>query len=57
MVKSKAERGRFSSRKKMDVVLRLMRQAGLLAPSLAPCVVGPRVHHDGTITTERPNQM
>jgi len=37
-------------------VLRLMRQAGLLAPTRAPLVVGPRVH-DGTITTERPNQM
>ncbi|MBK8276251.1 MAG: DDE-type integrase/transposase/recombinase [Nitrospira sp.] len=37
-------------------VLRLMRQADLLAPSRAPRVVGPRVH-DGTITTERPNQM
>jgi len=37
-------------------VLRLLRQAGLLAPSRAPRVVGPRVH-DGTITTERPNQM
>jgi len=37
-------------------VLRLMRQAGLLAPTRAPRVVGPRVH-DGTITTERPNQM
>jgi transposase InsO family protein len=37
-------------------VLRLMRQTGLLAPSRAPRVVGPRVH-DGTITTERPNQM
>jgi transposase InsO family protein len=37
-------------------VLRLMRQAGLLAPSRVPRVVGPRVH-DGTITTERPNQM
>ncbi|MGE3978883.1 MAG: IS3 family transposase [Nitrospira sp.] len=37
-------------------VLRLMRQAGLLAPSRAPCVVGARAH-DGTITTERPNQM
>ena len=37
-------------------VLRLMRQAGLLAPSRAPRIVGPRVH-DGTITTERPNQM
>ena len=37
-------------------VLRLMRQAGLLAPSRTPRVVGPRVH-DGTITTERPNQM
>lgn len=37
-------------------VLRLMRQANLLAPSRVPRVVGPRVH-DGTITTERPNQM
>jgi len=37
-------------------VLRLMRQAGLLAPSRAPRAVGPRVH-DGTITTECPNQM
>jgi putative transposase len=37
-------------------VLRLMRQAGLFAPSRTPRVVGPRVH-DGTITTERPNQM
>ena len=37
-------------------VLRLMRQAHLLAPSRVPRVVGPRVH-DGTITTERPNQM
>lgn len=37
-------------------VLRLMRQAHLLAPSRASRVVGPRVH-DGTITTERPNQM
>lgn len=37
-------------------VLRLMRQAGLLAPSRAQRVLGPR-SHDGTITTERPNQM
>jgi transposase InsO family protein len=37
-------------------VLRLMRQAGLLAPSRAQRVLGPRAH-DGTITTERPNQM
>ncbi len=37
-------------------VLRLMRQADLLTPSRALRVVGPRVH-DGTITTERPNQM
>ena len=37
-------------------VLRLMRKADLLAPSRVPRVVGPRVH-DGTITTERPNQM
>ena len=37
-------------------VLRLMRQANLLAPSRVPRVMGPRVH-DGTITTERPNQM
>lgn len=37
-------------------VLRLMRQAGLLAPSRAQRVLGPRAH-DGTITTTRPNQM
>lgn len=37
-------------------VLRLMRQAHLLAPSRTQRVRGPR-HHDGTITTERPNQM
>lgn len=37
-------------------VLRLMRQANLLAPSRAQRVLGPR-HHDGTITTARPNQM
>jgi len=37
-------------------VLRLMRQASLLAPSRVPRRVGPRVH-DGTITTARPNQM
>jgi transposase InsO family protein len=37
-------------------VLRLMRQAHLLAPTRVSRVVGPRVH-DGTITTERPNQM
>lgn len=37
-------------------VLRLMRQAGPLAPSRAWRVFGPQVH-DGTITTERPNQM
>lgn len=37
-------------------VLGLMRQADLLAPNRAPRVSWPRVH-DGTITTERPNQM
>jgi putative transposase len=37
-------------------VLRLLRQADLLAPSRVPRVVGPRVH-EGTITTERPNQL
>jgi transposase InsO family protein len=37
-------------------VLRLMRQAGLLAPSRTQRVLGPRAH-DGRITTERPNQM
>ncbi len=37
-------------------VLRLMRQAGLLAPSRALRVLGPRAH-DGTLTTERPNQL
>lgn len=48
----RAQRIRTSKRR----VLRLMRQAGLLAPTRAPRVVGPRVH-DGTIITERPNQM
>lgn len=37
-------------------VLRLMRQAGLLAPNRAQRVLGPQAH-DGTITTDRPNQM
>lgn len=37
-------------------VLRLMRQAGLLAPSRTLRVLGPQAH-DGTITTARPNQM
>lgn len=37
-------------------VLRLMRSANLLAPSRVSRVLGPRIH-DGTITTERPNQM
>lgn len=37
-------------------VLRLMRQAGLLAPSRALRVLGPQAH-DGTIITDRPNQM
>lgn len=34
-------------------VLRLMRQAGLLAPNRAQRVLGPQTH-DGTIITERP---
>lgn len=37
-------------------VLRVMREAGLLAPSRSARVLGPRAH-DGTITTEEPNQM
>ncbi len=37
-------------------VLRLMRQAGLLAPSRAQRVLGPQAH-DGTIITDQPNQM
>lgn len=37
-------------------VLRLMRENGLLAPSRAQRVLGPRAH-DGTITTETPNLM
>lgn len=37
-------------------VLRLMRENGLLAPSRAQRVLGPR-SHDGTITTEEPNLM
>lgn len=36
--------------------LRLMREAGLLAPGRARRVLGPR-HHDGTITTDRPDVM
>jgi transposase InsO family protein len=37
-------------------VLRLMREASLLAPTRAVRVLGPR-SHEGTITTEQPNQM
>ncbi len=37
-------------------VLRLMREAGLLAPTRVRRRRGPRVH-DGTITTERPDEM
>jgi putative transposase len=37
-------------------VLRVMREAGLLAPTRASRELGPR-NHDGTIVTERPNQM
>lgn len=37
-------------------VLRLMREAGLLAPSRAGAPRGPRAH-DGKITTERPDEM
>jgi putative transposase len=37
-------------------VLRLMREASLLAPSRSRRVLGPRVH-DGTITPEEPNVM
>jgi transposase InsO family protein len=37
-------------------VLRLMREANLLAPVRAKRVLGPRVH-DGTIVTERPDVM
>ena len=37
-------------------VLRLMREAGLLAPTHVGRRRGPRVH-DGTITTERPDEM
>lgn len=36
-------------------VLRLMREANLLAPTRAQRVLGPHVH-DGTITTSRPNE-
>jgi len=35
-------------------VLRVMRDANLLAPTRARRVIGPRVH-DGTITTDKPN--
>jgi putative transposase len=37
-------------------VLRLMREAGLLAPGRPSRTLGPR-SHEGTITTERPNEM
>ena len=37
-------------------VLRLMREAGLLAPTRVGRRRGPR-SHDGTITTERPDEM
>lgn len=37
-------------------VLRLMREANLLAPTRQIRVLGPR-NHDGTIITERPDQM
>ncbi len=37
-------------------VLRLMREASLLAPTRAGHAHGPKAH-DGTITTERPDQM
>jgi transposase InsO family protein len=37
-------------------MLRLMREAGLLAPGRAQRTLGPRVH-DGTITPEKPNVM
>lgn len=37
-------------------VLRLMREAGLLAPIRPRRVLGPR-NHEGTIVTDRPNQM
>jgi transposase InsO family protein len=37
-------------------VLRLMREAGLLAPSRQTRVLGPR-NHEGTILTERPDEM
>ena len=37
-------------------VLRLMREAGLLAPTRTGRRRGPR-NHDGTITTERPDEM
>ncbi len=48
---------RFSGiRTSKQRVLRLMRQAGLLAPTRAQRQLGPRVH-DGTILTEAPDQM
>jgi putative transposase len=40
-------------RTSMARCLRLMREAGLLAPGRARRVLGPR-HHDGTITTDKP---
>ncbi|MBX5484937.1 MAG: IS3 family transposase [Myxococcaceae bacterium] len=43
-------------RTSMRRVLRLMREADLLAPNRPRRELGPRVH-DGTLITERPNQM
>ena len=37
-------------------VLRLMRAAGLLAPTRVGCRRGPQ-NHDGTITTDRPDEL
>lgn len=45
-----------SVRTSMRRVLRLMREANLLAPNRPRRELGPRVH-DGTIIAERPNQM
>jgi transposase InsO family protein len=47
---------RFSARRKVEIVLRLMREYQFLAPQCRGCSPGPRVH-DGTITTTPVNDM
>ncbi len=50
-----AEVKRWSVGRKKGVVLRLMRENALRSPHRRP--QGASVRHDGTITTDRPNDM